>query len=93
MDRCGPGDDAFDDFGLGLGVVLHTRPLPVRQLALRPSVEFPVASILAQALAQQQVAFDLRRAQGEYVHVDVLRCGPEHPVLVEVRLTHAKDVV
>jgi hypothetical protein len=27
------------------------------------------------------------------VHVDVLRCGPEHPVLVEVRLTHAKDVV
>jgi hypothetical protein len=60
--RGGPGDDAFDDLGLGLGVVLHARPLPVRQLALRPSVEFPVPFILAQALAQQ-VAVDLRRAR------------------------------
>src|SRR5829696_7694197 len=90
--RGGSGNDALDNLGLCLGVVLHARPLPARQLALRPSVELPVPFILAQALAQQQVAVDLGRARGEDVHVYVLRRGPEYPVLVESRLAHTQDV-
>src|SRR5215208_2005072 len=90
--RSSPGDNSFDNIGLCLGVVLHIGPVPLRKHALRLGVEFAVSLVLAQAVAQQQVAFDLWRPRREDVHVDILRRSPEHPVLVEVRLAHAQDV-
>ena len=50
----GPGDDALDGIGLGIGVVLHAQPVPLRQLALRAGVELAVPLIFAQSLARQQ---------------------------------------
>src|SRR5829696_1958314 len=88
----GPGDNVLDHLSLCFGVVLDIGPVPHRKLALRLGVELAVSLILAQTVAQQQVAFDLRRARRENVYVDILRRSPEHPVLVEVWLAHAQDV-
>jgi hypothetical protein len=52
----------------------------VRRLMILGRVGFP------------SVAFDPRRLRREYVHMDIIRRGTEHPVLIEARLVHAQDV-
>lgn len=85
-------DDALDYVRLGGGVAVHVWPFLRGKRPFCLLVTAPVVTVLAQAIAEDQVSGDLRAAGGVDVNVRVLFRRAKHPVLVPFRFAHAQNV-
>jgi hypothetical protein len=55
-----PGQDRFDDVGLGVGVVIHRRPLLSGEFPFRPRVQSAVRVVGTQPISKGEMPIDLR---------------------------------